>query len=87
MTMADGHDPMDVALAGVTPLIPNGLRAEAVRRRCRARLVRRAPSVRRPNMVGGSSTAVAMPMLLALFAALYAAALLSTTLRIAGWLP
>jgi hypothetical protein len=80
MTMADGHDPMDVALAGVTPLIPNRLLADAVRRHCRARLAGRAPSLRRTNTAGGSSTAVAMPVLLALFAALYAAALLSTTL-------
>src|SRR5215471_446296 len=36
MTMADSDDPMDVALAGVTPLVPNRLRADAVRRRCSA---------------------------------------------------
>ena len=79
-------DPIDVALAGLTPLAPNQSRAETVRRRCRAQLARRAVGSRSQDLLGGSWTSVAVPLLLGIFSAFYAAALLSTTLRIEGWL-
>jgi hypothetical protein len=87
MTMRDAHDPMDVALAGVTPLVPNRSRTDAVRRRCRAQLARRTADSRRRNAARGSWATVVVTVVLALFSALYAAALLSTTLRLEGWLP
>jgi len=87
MTTPSAHDPVDVALAGMTPLVPSRSRADAVRRRCSAQLARRAKSSYRQNAASGSWRAVAVPLLLALFSALYTAALLSTTLQLAGWLP
>jgi hypothetical protein len=80
-------DPIGVALAGLTPLSPNRSHAEAVRRRCRTQLARRAVGSRRADAADRSCTAVAVPVLLGLFSALYAALLLTTTLRIEGWLP
>lgn len=80
------QDSIDVVLAALAPLDPNPSHAEAVRRRCRAHLAHRAVGVHRPDLVGGSSTGLAVPVLLSIFAAFYAAVLLSTTLRIEGWL-
>jgi hypothetical protein len=87
MTTPAAQDSIDLALAGLTPLVPKPSRAEAVRHRCRGQLARRAVDSRQRTATGGSWTAVAVPVLLALFSALYAAALLSTTLRLEGWLP
>ena len=86
MRTPDTHDPIDAELAGLTPLAPNPARAEAVRRRYRAHLARRAPPARRTDAIGGSWTDVAVPMLIGLFSAFYAAALLSTMLRIEEWI-
>jgi hypothetical protein len=81
------RDPIDGALAGLTPLTPNPSHAEAVRRRCRAQLARRAVESRRPEVASESWTSVAVTVLLGLLSAFYATAMLRTILRIEGWLP
>lgn len=87
MTMPGAQDPIDAALARITPLALNRARADAVRRRCRAQLVGRAADSRLRNVARESAMAVTVPVFLALFSALYAAVLLATTLSLAGWLP
>jgi hypothetical protein len=86
MKPLNAQKPIDVALAGLTPLASNPSHAEAVRRRCRAQLARRAVRSRRLDAASGSWTAVAVTVLLTLFSAFYGAALLSTMLRVGGWL-
>jgi hypothetical protein len=86
MTMRDAQDPIDVALSGLTPLVANRSRADAVRHRCHSRLARCAPDSRGRNVATGPRTIAVVPVLLALFSVLYAAALLSTALRLEGWL-
>jgi hypothetical protein len=86
MRMPDPRDPIGATLTGLTPLEPNPSRAEAVRRRVRRRLLRHPADPRATDTVGESRTAVAASVLLGLFSVFYALALLSTTLRIEGWL-
>jgi hypothetical protein len=80
------QDPIECALADLTPLEPDPSRAEAVRRRCRTQLARRTAGVRRPDTVGRSWTRIVAPVTLGIFSAFYAVELLIATLRIEGWL-
>jgi hypothetical protein len=87
MSTPGTQDPIDAAVAGLTPLAPNQSRAEAVRHRCQAQLARRAVGSRRLEAINGSWTAVAVTVLLGLVSAFYTTAFLSAVLRIEGWLP
>lgn len=82
MIETDSSDHIHVALAAVTPLRLNEVRADAVRDRCRSQLACRAAGARRRNVASATWMTVAGPVLLALFAALYAAALVSTALQL-----
>ena len=86
MTPRDAHDPRLDKLARLTPLAPDPARAERVRLRCRAQFVRRAGRAARTETIFGSVARVLVPALLGAFSALYAAALLGTTLGLAGFL-
>ena len=86
MTTRGAHDGGLEELACLTPLAPDPARAERVRLRCRARIVRRARRAVRTETMFGSVGRAFVPALLGAFAALYAAALLGTTLRLEGFL-
>ena len=80
MRAPGAHDPIDSALADLTPLEPNPASSDAVRHRCRQALVRGA--ARGQSAVDRSWIRIAVPVLLGFFSALYAVELLSTTLRL-----
>ena len=86
MTPRDVHDPRLDELARLTPLAQDPARAERVRLRCRAQLVRQADRAARTETIVGSAARVLVPALLGAFSALYAAALVGTTLRVVGFL-
>ena len=86
MTPRDAHDPRLDELARLTPLAPDPARAERARLRCRAQLVRRARRAARTGTIFESVSRVLVPALLGAFSAIYAAALLGTTLRLEGLL-
>jgi hypothetical protein len=72
--------------ACLTPLVPDRSRAEAVRRRCRSALVRRAERTRHRDAVVDAWVRVLVPLALGTFSLFYAGALLSATLRFEAWL-
>ena len=86
MTTRDAYDARLEELACLTPLASDPARAERARLRCRAQIARRARRAARTETIFGSVGRVFVPALLGAFSALYAAALLGTTLRLEGFL-
>jgi hypothetical protein len=73
-------------LARLPPLAPDAARSERARRLCRVRLVRNAERRRgRANRIAFAGR-VAAPFVIGILNALYAAALMSTTLRLVGFI-
>ncbi len=73
-------------LARITPLTPDRMRADAVRRRCRAELRRRATRAHRADAIASAWPRVIVPVLLGTMSVAYAVALVSATLQIEHWL-
>lgn len=70
----------------LTPLAPSRAHADAVRRRCHARLARGAKHTPRIEASAPAWRSLAAPALLGAFSMFYAAVLFTETLRVEGWL-
>jgi hypothetical protein len=68
----------------LTALAPDPDRAERVRVRCRAQLVRRARRVERTAAIGGFAWHVVAPIVVGGVCVLYAALFVATTLHLQG---
>ena len=84
MTTHDWHDGNVERLRDLVSLAPDAARAERVRARCRAQLVRQQRRTARKAAMHALTWRAAGPLLVGGFCVLYAVVLVATTLRLQG---
>ena len=83
MSVDGAHDHSE-SLARLTPLAPDAARSKRSRRACHVRLARRARRRTRAAALMGFAVHVVAPCGIGLFSAVYAVALVATTLHLGG---
>ena len=84
MTSFDLHDASADSLDRLQALAPDGDRAERVRAKCRAELLRGSRRAARTAAMAGFAWHVVAPAFVAAFCVLYAVVFVATTLRLEG---
>jgi len=78
------HEAHGESLSRLTSLAPDAARSERLRRACHARLARRVRCRTREAAMIGFAVQVVAPCAIGLVSAVYAVALVATTLRLGG---